>query len=186
MDAIRKYAERTTLTQDIREGSTRVGLYSRGRNCGHCCAGWGARCGGGRVNGLQKHKCTYYKTDNHTSKECGQRKHAKSDTNASRNDKRICYHCGHTGHFKAASIHFKRAQDQCSKVNKGTASASLATGGYCDPIWLAWKCNHTHCTLCPSSMGYRFRGISPYVQWPHQIQLNKETSLANSHWAGRW
>jgi hypothetical protein len=97
--------------------------------------------------------------DNHTTEACGKRKHAENDTNTggtntggtntggtntggtntggtntSRNDERTCYHCGLSGHFKSDCIHFKRARDQRNKVNKGTASASLATAGDRDLI----------------------------------------------------
>ena len=142
MDAICKYAERTTLTKEIRDASTGAALYSRGGNCGR--GGQGGGRGGGRGNGRQKHKCTYCKMHNHTTEACGKRKHAENDTNTastntggtttggtntSRNDERTCYHCGLSGHFKSDCIHFKRARDQRNKVNKGTASASLATAG---------------------------------------------------------
>jgi hypothetical protein len=138
IDAIRKYAERTTLTNEIGEASTGAALYSRGGNRGHGSGrGRGGRAGargGGRGNGRLKHKETYCKMDNHTTETCRQRKHAESDTNTSRNDERTCYHCGLTGHFKADCVHFKRARDQRNKVNKGTASGSLATAGDRDLI----------------------------------------------------
>jgi hypothetical protein len=67
--------------------------------------------------------------NNYTTEACGKRKHAENYTNTSRNDKQTCYHCGLSGHFKFDCIHFKCARDQCNKVNKGTASTSLATAG---------------------------------------------------------
>jgi len=135
MDAIREYAERTTLTKEIGDASTGAALYTRGGNRGRG-RGRGGR-GGGRGNGRQKHKCTYCKMDNHTTEACGKRKRSENDTNngdtnTSRNDERTCYHCGLSGHFKSDCIHFKRARDQRNKVNKGTAS--LATAGDRDLI----------------------------------------------------
>jgi len=138
MDAIREYAERTTLTNQIRDASTRAALDScggnRGRGSGHGRGGGGCGRGGGRRNGRQKHECTYCKMGNHTTETCGKRKHAESDTNTSRNDEPICNNCGLTGHCKADCVHFKRARDQRNKVIKGKASASLATAGDRDLI----------------------------------------------------
>jgi hypothetical protein len=130
MDAIREYAERTTLTKEIGDASTGAAIYSRGGNRG--CGGRGGGREGGRGNGRQKHICTYCKMDNHTTEACGKRKHAENDTNTggtntSRNDERTCCHCGLSGHFQSDCIHFKRARDQCNKVKKGTAL--LATAG---------------------------------------------------------
>ena len=45
MDAIRKYAERTTQTKEIGDASTGAALYTRGGNCGRGC-GRGGRGGG--------------------------------------------------------------------------------------------------------------------------------------------
>jgi len=142
MDAIRKYAERTTLTKEIGDASTGAAVYSRGGNRGR--GGQGGGYGGGRGDRRQKHKCTYCKMDNHTTEACGKRKHSENDTNTgrtntgstntSRNDERTCYHCGLSGHYKADCIRFKRARDQRKNVNNGTASASLATAGDCDLI----------------------------------------------------
>jgi len=75
MDAIREYAERTTLTKEIGGASTRAALYSRGgnRGRGRQDGGQGGGHGGGRGNGRQKHKCTYCKMDNHTTEACGKR-----------------------------------------------------------------------------------------------------------------
>jgi len=131
----REYAERTTLTKEIGDASTGAALYSRGGNRGRGRRSDGRRSG--RGNGRQKQKCTYCKMDNHTTEACGKRKRTENDngdTNTSRNDERTCYHCGLTGHFKTDCIHFKRARDQRNKVNKGTASASLATAGDRDLI----------------------------------------------------
>jgi hypothetical protein len=129
MDAIREYAERTTLTKEIGDASTGAAPYSRGGNRG--------RGRSGRGNESQKHKCTHYKMDNHTTEACGKRKLSGRDTktgDTNRNDERTCYHCGLPGHFKTDCIHFKRARDQRNRVNKGTASASLATAGDRDLI----------------------------------------------------
>ena len=133
MDMICEYAEQTTLNNEIRDASTGVALYShggkpgRGAQGGAQGGGEGGGRGGGRGNRCQKHKCTYCKMDNHTTQACGKRKYTESETNTSRNDERTCYHCGLTGHFKADCVHFKCAREQRNKVNKGTASASLAT-----------------------------------------------------------
>jgi len=59
MNAIRKYAERMTLTKEIRSQSTRVALYSRGR--------WSGGSGDWRGIIRQKYKCTYCKMGNHTT-----------------------------------------------------------------------------------------------------------------------
>jgi len=139
MDMIREYAEWTTLTKKIGNASTGAALYSHGGNCGH---GWrGGGRGGGQGNGRQKHKCTYCKMENHTTKAFGKRKHAENNTNTgntntSRNNERTCYHCSLSGQFKSDCIHFKHAWDQRTKINRGTASASLATVGDRDLIWL--------------------------------------------------
>jgi len=146
MDAFLEYAEQTTLTQEIGDASTGAALYScggnRGCGSGRGRGGRGGRRGGGRGNGCQKQKCTYCKMDNHTTEACRKRKHTETDTNTgskniggtntSRNDERICCHCGLSGHFKSHCIHFKRAWDQRNKVNKGTAL--LATAGDRDQI----------------------------------------------------
>ena len=138
MDVICEYAERMTQTIEIEDASTGAALYFGGRNrsrgSGRGRGGRAGGRGGGRGNGHQKHKYTYCKMDNHTTETCGKRKHAESDTNTSRNKERRCYYCGLTGHFKADCVHFKRARDQQNKVNKGTASASLATAGDRDLI----------------------------------------------------
>jgi hypothetical protein len=134
MDAIGEFTEQMTVTHEIGEASTGAALYSRGGNCGGSRGGQGGGRGGGRGKGRQKHKCTYCKMDNHTTETCAKRKHTESDTTTSRNNEQTCYHCGLTGHFKADCVHFKRARDQRNKVNKGTASASLATVGDCDLI----------------------------------------------------
>jgi len=137
MDATSQYAKQTTQMKEIGDASTGVALYYCGGNHGR---GHGRRGGwraGGCGNGSQRLKCTYRKIDNHTTKACGKRKHAKGDSNTSRNDGWTCYHCSLTGHFKANSIHFKHARDQHNNVNKGTASPSLATAGDRDLIWIA-------------------------------------------------
>jgi len=134
MKAIHEYAEGITLTKAIADASTEAAQYSYGRNHGHGHGGRGGGGGGGPGNGRQKHKCTYCKMDNHTTEACGKRKHAESNTNASSNDKRTCYHCCLTGHLKADFIHFKCSWNQHIKVNKGTSSASLATAGDLDLI----------------------------------------------------
>jgi hypothetical protein len=54
-----------------------------------------------------------------------------------RHDKQTCYYGSLPGHFKTDCIHFKCARDQRNKVNKGTASAKLATAGDRDVISLA-------------------------------------------------
>ena len=75
--------------------------------------------------------------DNHSTEACGKRKHTENDngdTNTSRNDERTCDHCSLSGHCKYDCIHFNRARDQPNKINKGTASASLATAGDRDLI----------------------------------------------------
>jgi len=86
MDAIYQYAKRTSLTKVIGGESTRATVYIRGWYCG------GGRHGGGWVSGqgneCQKHKYTYYKMDNHTSKACGKRHYTEDDSN--KGDKHIC------------------------------------------------------------------------------------------------
>jgi hypothetical protein len=69
MDGIREYAERMTLTVEIRDASTGADLFSRG----------GYRGRGGRGTGRQMHKCTHCKMDNHTTESCGKRHHADND-----------------------------------------------------------------------------------------------------------
>jgi len=144
MDAIREYAERTTLNKENGDASTGAALYSRGGNCGRGSGrGRGRRCGrrGGALgNGHQKQNCTYCKMDNRTTEARGKRKHGENDTNTgspntSMNDEHTCYHRGLSGHFKSDCIHFKRARDQRNEVIKGTAS--LATAGDRDLILLA-------------------------------------------------
>jgi len=76
---------------------------------------------------------------NHTTEVCGKRKHTQNDpnidiTNTSRNYKRTCYRSGLSGHFKFDCIHFKRAPDQCNKVNKGPASTSIDRERDCNLI----------------------------------------------------
>jgi len=87
----------------------------------------------------QNSRCTYWEMGNHTTEVCGKRQHKDNGpntdvTNTSRNYKRTSYHSGLSRHFKSACIHFKRARDQGNKVNKGPASASIATEGDCDLI----------------------------------------------------
>jgi len=53
------------------------------------------------------------------------------------------------------------------------------------PDLTSWQCNRTHHSIHYSCMCHRFRSIAPYVQWPLQIQHNKEMSSASSHWARR-
>jgi len=134
MDAIRKYAKRTTMTTEMKDACTRAALSSRGGNCGCGRGGRGGGLAGGQGNGRQKHKCSYCKMGNHSAKACTKRRHAEIDGNISRNIEQKCYHCGLTGHFKADCIHFKGARYQHKKVNKGTASATLAQAGDCDLI----------------------------------------------------
>jgi hypothetical protein len=93
MNAIREYAERTTLTQEIGDAATGAARSSRGGNsgcgCGRGCCAQGGVQGGGRGNGRQKHKCTFCKMDNHTSEAWRKRKRTENDTgdtNTSRND----------------------------------------------------------------------------------------------------
>jgi len=68
---------------------------------------------------------------------CTEHDTINGDTNTSRYNERICYHCCLTEHFKANSIHFNHAWDPRNKVNEGTASTSHATAGDRDLIWLA-------------------------------------------------
>jgi len=230
MDAIREYAERTSLTKDIRDAFTGAVLYSCGgnRGCGSGCSrsGHGGGRGGGEGNGCQKHKCTYCKMDNHTTEACGKRKHAENDTNTggtttsgtitggtntggtntsgtntggtntsstntSTNDERTCDHCGLSGHFKCDCMHFKRARDECYKVNKGTAS--LATAGNRNLIWLAD--NATALTAAPAPAAWvidsrashhmcndrtRFNSIKKLCQ-PIVIELRDDNKVTVNH-----
>jgi len=141
IDAISEHAELTTLPNEFGDPSTRAGLYSRGgnrgRGSGHGRGGQGGGSGCGRGNGRLKHQCTFCKMDNHTTEECGKRKNTESDTNTSRNDERTCFYCGPTGRFEADCVHINRARDQRNKVDKGTASPSLATIADRDLIGLA-------------------------------------------------
>jgi len=201
MDAIHEYAKGTTLTKEIGDGSIGEALYSR---CGNRGRGeWGGRRGGGRGNGCQQHKSTYCKMVNHTTEACGKRKHDEnhtntgstntSGTNTSRNEERSCYNCGLSGHFKSNCIHFKRARDQRNKVNKGTASASLATARDRDLIWLAE--NATTLTTASASAAWvidsgashhmcndrtRFNSIKELRQ-PIVIELGDDNKVTVSH-----
>jgi len=73
MDAIREYAERTALTKEIGDASTRAAVYSRGENCSRGDGGRGGGRWDGRENGHEKHKYIYCKMENHTTKACGKR-----------------------------------------------------------------------------------------------------------------
>ena len=135
MDALKEDAEQTTLTKEIGNAATGSALYTqhsgyRGRGCGQGRggSGRGIRRGGDGRN--TTYKCTYCKLDTHTTEDCRKRKLGLSKGEI---DERTCYQCGLPGHLNANCIHYKRAQEQRTKIKKPaamvTAMASLATAG---------------------------------------------------------
>jgi hypothetical protein len=132
MTALEEYAKWAARTKEIADAATGSALYTcggyrgLGRGPGH--DGYGR---GGREDGHQ-YKCTHCKLESHTTEDCRKRKSAQSGNDNSGkegNDERTCYQCGLPGHFKVDCIHFKRVQEQRTKVKKATATASLATAG---------------------------------------------------------
>jgi len=139
--------EETTasLTKELGDASTGAALFSqrggyRGRGRGRGCGRGGRRGRGGRGehggNGgsgnSHESKCTYCKIDSHTTDACRKRKRAQKGGNNG-NDERICFQCGLSGHVKVDCVSYKRIKEWW-KVKKATATAALATTGYCDPF----------------------------------------------------
>jgi hypothetical protein len=97
--------------------------------------------GNGQGNGWHtKHWCTHCNLDSHTAKDCRKRKRAQSEDSTCRstkektkksrirkegNDERTCYQCGLPGHFKANYIHYKRVQEQGTKLRKPAGYGDL-------------------------------------------------------------
>jgi hypothetical protein len=135
MDALKEAGERTALTKEIGDAATGSALYTqhggyrgRGRGQGHGGYRRGIRRGGHRRN--MTYKCTYCKSDTHTTEDGRKRKLGLSKGEI---DERTWYQCGLPGHLKANCLQYKRAQEQRTKVKKPTATvtatASLATAG---------------------------------------------------------
>ncbi|KAF8540260.1 hypothetical protein BDD12DRAFT_39044 [Trichophaea hybrida] len=124
-----------TPTKETGYASIGLALYTRVGNSSHChchCrGGYGQR--NGRGNGRHtKQRCTHCKLDSHTTEECQKTKCAQTRAKPAppevQNDnprkggnvKRTCYQCGLPGHFKANRIHYKRVQEQRTKVKKAS------------------------------------------------------------------
>jgi len=128
----------TGLTKNLGDASTGATLLSqRGGYCGRGQGRWrggrSGRSGSGGSGDRHESKCTYCKTDSHTTDACRKRKRAQEGGNGGGNDERICYQCGLPGDVKVDCVSYKRIM-QWWRVNKATATAALATTGDCDSL----------------------------------------------------